>query len=141
MKTVGNVIYGAGVYLIIGLYALGFETANKAVYDSAKTQAARDQAREIANAGVRFAIGDVGSNKVAPYPSGNVSLMNGSVAYTGDHPASLPSSQMRIVSTGTYNGHSVIEEAILEYNNTKWITKRIHEIQSVAEYTRLSQGL
>ena len=129
---------GIGVYCIIGLYALGFSTADQAVVTVAKSQASHDQARQIAQSGVKFAVGDVGSNSAASFPNSSVSLINGSVSYLGDRPASLAATQMRITSTGTYNGFSVTMVAVLSYNGVKWVVQRVYQQQTAAEYTRLS---
>ncbi len=129
---------GIGVYCIIGLYALGFSTADQAVVTVAKSQASHDQARQIAQSGVKFAVGDVGSNSAAAFPNSTVSLISGSVSYLGDRPASLAATQMRITSTGTFNGFSVTMVAVLSYNGVKWVVLRVYQQQTAAEYSRLS---
>ena len=111
-----KIVMGAGVYVVIGLYALGFTAADQAVYTVAKSEAYHDQARQIANVGTRFAVGDMGSNSTPALPSGTVSMIGGSVTYTGDRPAGLTSSQVRVTSSGTYNGFQVTVVAILYYN-------------------------
>ena len=129
---------GASVYIIIGLYALGFNTADEAVYGVARSQAFHDQARQIAQAGLKFAIGDAGSSVWAAFPSSTVSLINGSVTYSADRPAGLSASQMRITSRGSYNGYQVTMVAILQHNGVKWVTQKIFQQQDAAEYARLS---
>ncbi len=133
-----KIVAGAGVYVIIGLYALGFSTADQAVYNVGRSEAFHDQARQIAYVGTRFAMGDMGSNSLAALPSGNVSLIGGSAAYTGDRPAGLTASQMRVTSVGTYNGSIVTIVAILQYNGTKWVTQKVYQKPDAAEYSRLS---
>jgi hypothetical protein len=120
------------------LYALGFSTADQAVYNVGRSQAFHDQAREIAYVGMRFAIGDMGSNSLAAFPSGNVSLIGGSVAYTGDRPAGVAASQVRVTSVGTYNGYTVTIVAILWYNGVKWVTQKVYQKPDAAEYSKLS---
>jgi hypothetical protein len=129
---------GAGVYVMIGLFALGFNTADQAVYNVAKSQAYHDQARQIAQAGVKFAVGDVGSNSSASFPSSTVNLIGGTVSYAGDRPAGLIWSQMRIISSGTYNGFHVTSVAILQFNGTKWVIQRVYQLPDAAEYARMS---
>ena len=133
-----KIVMGVGVYVIIGLYAMGFIAADQAVSSGSRAQAFHDQARQIAQSGVKFAVGDVGSNSAASFPNSSVSLINGSVSYLGDRPASLAATQMRITSTGTYNGFSVTMVAILSYNGVKWVVQRVYQQQTAAEYTRLS---
>jgi len=133
-----KIVAGAGIYVIIGLYALGFNTADEAVYNVGRSQAFHDQARQIAYVGMRFATGDMGSSSLAALPSGNVTLIGGTVAYTGDRPAGLSASQVRVTSVGTYNGFIVTIVAILQFNGVKWVTQKVYQKPDAAEYTRLS---
>ena len=134
-----KIVMGVGVYTMIGLYALGFNTADQAVYTVAQNQAYHDQGRQIANIGVRFAIGDAGANSSAlNLPSGTVSLIGGSVTYTSDRPAGMATTQMRVTSTSTYNSFQVTMVAVLEYNGVKWHLLKIYQQPSATEYTRLS---
>lgn len=129
---------GAGVYVIIGLYALGFNAADQAVYSVGRSEAFHDQARQIAYVGMRFAMGDMGSNASPAFPSGTVSLIGGSVTYTGDRPAGFLASQVRVISRGTYNGYQVTIIAVLQYNGVKWVTQKVYQQQDAAEYSRIS---
>jgi hypothetical protein len=133
-----KIVMGAGVYVIIGLYALGFNAADQAVYNVGRSEAFHDQARQIAYVGMRFSMGDMGSNSSPAIPSGAVNLIGGSVTYTGDRPASLATSQVRVTSVGTYNGYTVTIVAILQYNGVKWVTQRVYQNPDAAEYSRLS---
>jgi hypothetical protein len=133
-----KIVMGAGVYIIIGLYAMGFNAADLSVYNAAKSEAFHDQARQIAYTGMRFAIGDMGSNSAPSFPSGTVNLISGSVTYTGDRPAGLAASQVRVTSRGTYNGFQVTIVAILQYNGVKWTVQRVYQQQDATEYSRLS---
>ena len=64
-----KVIIGLGAYVMIGAFALLFTTTDQAIYNVAQSQAFHDEARQISNAGVKFAIGDVGGNSAAGFPS------------------------------------------------------------------------
>ena len=75
-----KVIVGLGAYVMIGMYTLLFTSTDQAIYNVAQSQAFHDQARQISNAGVKFALGDVGGNSSAAYPSSTVSFNSGSVA-------------------------------------------------------------
>jgi len=133
-----KILVGLGAYVMIGMYTLLFTTTDQAIYNVAQSQAFHDQARQIANAGIRFALGETAGNSAASYPSSAVSFNGGSVTYTGDRPASLTSTQMRITSVGSYNGFQVTMIAILQYNGVKWTVQRIYQQPDPAEYTRLS---
>ncbi|HTR82200.1 MAG TPA: hypothetical protein VMM58_11280 [Bacteroidota bacterium] len=133
-----KVMIGLGVYAVIGLYALAFNTADQTVLNVGQSQAYHDQARQIANVGVKFAIGDAGSSTTPTLAATSVSVMNGNVTYTTDRPAGVSAAQMRVTSVGTYNSFSVTMVAILYYNGTKWILQRVYQQPDAAEYTRLS---
>jgi hypothetical protein len=133
-----KVIIGLGAYVMIGMYALLFTSTDQAIYNVAQSQAFHDDARQISNAGVKFALGDVGGNSGAAFPSSTVGFNGGSVTYAGDRPSGLTGTQMRVTSTGTYNGFQVTMVAILQYNGVKWALQRIYQQPDAAEYSRLS---
>jgi hypothetical protein len=133
-----KVIIGLGAYVMIGMYALLFTSTDQAIYNVAQSQSFHDNARQIAASGVKFALGNVGGNSSAGLPSSTVSFNGGSVTYVADQPAGLSGTQMRVTSTGTYNGFQVTMVAILQYNGIKWTIQRIYQQPSSAEYSRLS---
>ena len=133
-----KIVMGAGVYVIIGLYAVGFNAADQAVYSVGRSQAYHDQARQIAYVGMKFAIGDMGSNSSPAFPSGTVNLIGGTVAYTSDRPAGFATSQMRLTAVGTYNGYQVTISAVLQYTGVKWVTQRVYQNPDAVEYSRLN---
>ena len=133
-----KVIIGLGVYAVIGLYAMAFNTADLSVNNTSQAQAYHDQARQIANVGVKFAIGDAGASTSPSLSTTTVSLMNGGVTYVTDRPTGVAANQMRVTSTGSYNSYAVTMVAILYYNGTKWTLQRVYQVQDATEYTRLS---
>ena len=133
-----KVIIGLGAYVMIGMYALLFTSTDQAIYNVAQSQAFHDDARQISNAGVKFALGDVGGNSGAAFPSSTVGFNGGSVTYVGDRPSGLTGTQMRVTSTGSFNGFQVTMVAILQYNGVKWTLQRIYQQPDAAEYSRLS---
>lgn len=136
-----KVIIGLGIYAVIGLYALAFNTADLSVSNASQSQAYHDQARQIANVGVKFAIGDAGAVTSPSLSTTTVNLMSGSVTYVTDRPAGVAANQMRVTSTGTYGTsptYSVTMVAILYYNGTKWTLQRVYQVPDAAEYSRLS---
>jgi len=120
------------------MYTLLFTSTDQAIYNVAQSQAFHDDARQISTAGVKFALGDVGGNSAAGFPSSTVSFNSGSVTYVGDRPTGLTGTQMRVTSTGTYNGFQVTMVAILQYNGVKWTLQRIYQQPDPTEYSRLS---
>ncbi|HTR81497.1 MAG TPA: hypothetical protein VMM58_07685 [Bacteroidota bacterium] len=133
-----KIMIGLGVYAVIGLYALAFNTADQSVSTVSQVQAYHDQARQIANVGVKFAMGDAGAATSPTLTSTSVTVMSGSVTYTTDRPTGVASTQMRVTSTGSYNTYSVTMVAILYYNGTKWTLQRVYQVPDAAEYSKLS---
>ncbi len=129
---------GLGIYAVIGLYALAFNTADQVMVNVGQNQAYHDMARQIANSGVKFSIGDAGAALSPALVTTTVSFMSGSVTYVTDRPAGVSSSQMRVTSTGSYNNYSVTMVAILYYNGTKWTLQRVYQVPDASEYSRLS---
>lgn len=123
---------------MIGMYTLLFTNTDQAISNVAQSQAFHDQARQISNAGVKFALGSVGGDSGVAYPSNTVTFSGGSVTYVGDRPAGLSGTQMRVTSTGTYNGFQVTMVAILQYNGVKWALQRIYQLPDATEYSKLS---
>jgi len=136
-----KVMLGLGIYAVIGLYALAFNTVDQSMLSVGQNQAYHDMARQIANSGVRLAIGDAGAATSPTMGSSTVSIMNGSVTYVTDRPAGVSSNQMRVTSTGTFSTgptYSVTMVAILYYNGAKWTLQRIYQQPDAAEYGKLS---
>lgn len=133
-----KIVIGIGIYAVIGLYALAFNTADQAVFTVSQNQTFHDQARQMANSGVKFAVGDAGSAASPSLSSTTVSLSTGSVTYTTDRPAGVSANQVRVTSTGSYNGYSVTMVAILQYTGVKWTLSRVYQQADAAEYSRLS---
>ena len=132
---------GLGIYAVIGLYALAFNTADQAMINVGQSQAYHDMARQIANSGVKFSIGDAGSSTTPTLGTTTLSLMSGSVTYVTDRPAGVSANQMRVTSTGTYGtspSYSVAIVSILYYNGTKWTIQRVYQLPDASEYSRLS---
>ncbi|HTY11909.1 MAG TPA: hypothetical protein VMF88_12655 [Bacteroidota bacterium] len=133
-----KVIIGLGAYVMIGMYTLLFTSTDQAIYNVAQSQSFHDDARQIASSGIKFAIGDVGGDSGAAFPSSTVSFNGGSVTYLGDRPAGVSATQMRITATGTYNGFKVTMIAILQYTGVKWTIQRVYQVPDASEYSKLS---
>jgi hypothetical protein len=133
-----KIIVGLGAYIMVGMYTLLFTSTDQAIYNVAQSQSFHDQARQISTSGVKFSVGDVGGNSASAFPSSTVEFNGGSVTYIGDRPDGLSATQMRITSTGSYNGFQVTMVAILQYTGVKWTIQRIYQVPDPAEYSRLS---
>ena len=134
-----RIIFASGVFVIIGMYSLSFQTADKATSAVALAQAYHGQAEQIALAGAKFASVDLGSNPTpAVFPSSSVNLMGGNVSYQGDRPAGMPSSKMRITTVGTYGGHSITYIATVEFISPRWKVQRIYTAPDAAEISILN---
>jgi hypothetical protein len=134
-----KVILASGMFVIIGMYSLAFRTADNASFTVAQAQAFRNQATQIALAGVRFASVDLG-NRESPgvLPSGTVNLMGGSTTYVTDRPAGYPVTQVRVTSTGNYGGHSITTVAVMNWSSLRWTITRTYAQSSAAGYSKLN---
>ena len=133
-----KIIVGLGAYAMIGMYTLLFTSTDQAISNVAQSQSFHDQARQISTSGIKLSVGDVGGNSAAAFPSSSVAVNGGIVMYAGDRPAGLSATQMRVTSTGTYNGFQVTMVAILQYSGVKWTIQRIYQVPDPSEYSKLS---
>jgi hypothetical protein len=133
-----KIIIGLGAYIMVGMYTLLFTSTDQAIYSVAQSQSFHDQARQISTSGIKLSVGDAGGDSAAVFPSSTVEFNGGSVTYVGDRPAALSSTQMRVTSTGSYNGFQVTMVAILQYTGVKWTIQRIYQVPDPVEYSRLS---
>jgi hypothetical protein len=133
-----KIVLLTGVYLIIGLYSLGFNRADESVNRVMIAEANMNQAEQIALAGIRM-----GLNEIAPvigsstFSTRTANIFQGQVSYTGDVPSSLTSTQSRITSTGTLRGHSITMVAIIHLYNGHWKVSRTYSQPTAQEFSML----
>jgi len=133
-----KIVLLTGVYLIIGLYSLGFNRADESVNRVMIAEANMNQSEQIALAGIRM-----GMNEIAPvigssaFSTRTANIFKGQASYRGDVPSSLSSTESRITSTGTLNGHSVTMVAIINLYNGHWRITRIYSQPTAAEFSLL----
>ncbi len=141
-----KVIFLSGLYIIMGVYTVGFNKANTSVRNIANYQASRVEAAQIAQTGIQYAVRDLGTAMPSTLPfSGNVTMMGGSMSYTSDN-AGLPADQARVTAVGTYNGEQVTTIAIVKLMNSlpdaggkhRWNSWQIVQIQTLPETRALS---
>ncbi len=109
-----KVIFLSGLYIILGVYTVGFNKANDAVRSVANSGATFNQADQIARTGLQYAVRDLGTSMPTTMPAmHNASMMGGTAAYTTDVNG-LPANQVRITASGTYNGQTVTTMTIVK---------------------------
>jgi hypothetical protein len=136
----------SGVYAMLGLYTVGIREADIKQYKIAATHADQVQSEEIAKIGVQFCINDLGLSKPSALPSlSGKSVAGGTLSYYSND-SGLDSDQVRIISTGTFNGHEITRVAVVRlletYTSTtkkkkkwnKWITERVYTVVEASEY-------
>ncbi len=118
-----RVIFVGAVAVVMGLYSVGLQKAERAVERVAEVHAYQMQAEEIAKSGVVLSINALGSAKDASkFPNvSNKSIFSGTVSY---RVTDLPGSDALVRSTGVYKGHTVIREAVVRLTSTTSITKK-----------------
>jgi hypothetical protein len=120
-----KIIMLSGIYMILGMYTVSFNSADGASFDLAAKTATTVQAEQIARTGISLALA-----KMANTPSSatsntiNVSVMGGTVNCTV--PAFNSGSQYLITSTGIFNGKNVVVKAVFVYTNNRWRVNRIY---------------
>lgn len=138
-----RVIFVGAVSVIMGLYTVGLQKAERAVGRIGEVHAYQMQAEEIARSGVSLAINKMGQSKPAKLPKLNgLSIFGGTVSYVVDD-SGLPAEQARITAVGTFQGHQVTRTAVVALTGTtgggkkkkKWSNWEILKV-----YTQLSQS-
>ncbi|GJQ22113.1 MAG: hypothetical protein HBSIN02_24680 [Bacteroidia bacterium] len=119
-----RVIFVGAVSVILGLYSVGLEKADRAVSRVAEVHAYQMQAEEIAKGGIALAVNTMGTSRPSQLPSMSPRPMfGGTVSYVVDDQG-LPSDQARITAWGVFQGHTVKREAIVQLTSTQRIGRR-----------------
>jgi hypothetical protein len=122
----------SGVYIILGLYTLSFNTADEATSKIAYTAGNKAQAEQLARTGVYLAqlkLYNYSPSTWYQYPytyfgTQNRSTMGGSVSYSAAIQPSLASNERQIVATGTIGTTQVTAKVIVQYDKGRWRTVR-----------------
>ena len=139
-----RVILVGAVSIILGLYSVGLQKAERAVDRVGEIHAYQMQAEEIAKGGIALAVNKMGTSKPAALPSlSYLSVFGGTVSYVVDD-AGLPSNEARITVQGIYKGHQVSRIAVIRLTSTSgskkkkwsnWETVKVITQYAEAEYT------
>lgn len=109
-----RVIFVGAVSVILGLYSVGLERADRAVSRVAEVHAYQLQAEEIAKGGVAMAVQAMGSSKPSQLPSMSPRPMfGGTASYVVDEQG-LASDEARITAQGVFQGHTVTREVVVK---------------------------
>lgn len=114
-----RVIFVGAVSVILGLYSVGLERAERAVGRVAEVNAYQMQAEEIAKGGVAMAINKLGTEKPTTLPSQSaMAMFGGTVSYVVNDQG-LGADEARIRATGIYQGHTAVREAVVKLTSTQ----------------------
>lgn len=109
-----RVIFVGAVSMIIGLYAVGLQKAERAVNRIGQVHASQMQSEEIAKSGVSLAVNAMGTSKPSPLPSlSNQSAFGGALSFMVDD-AGLAADEARITSMGIFGDHQAMRVAIVK---------------------------
>ncbi|HAP36451.1 MAG TPA: hypothetical protein DCQ28_11100 [Bacteroidetes bacterium] len=123
-----KIVMLSGIYLILGMYTVGFTSADRNNSSIAESVANSVQAEQIARTGISLAMTKMGgSSSINSYTDQNASVMNGSVVYSAS-PAGLPASQSQVTSTGTFSGKTVTIKAVFSYERNRWRVIRMYVV-------------
>ena len=118
-----KVIMLSGVYLILGMYTIGFDTAHQSNFDLAAYTATQIQAEQIARTGISLAMTKMGGNSTMhSFNSTSAFVMGGSVVYS----ATGTSSQSQVTSVATFNGARTVVTAVFTFYNNRWRISRLY---------------
>lgn len=122
-----KVIMLSGVYIILGVFTVNFNSLDSASFDSAISTMSTTQAEQLARTGLSLALAymadDVGTYS---YGEQTLSTMGGTVTYNADRPASFSSTQSQVVAVGTFNGKQVTMTALFQFYGGRWKIVRIY---------------
>lgn len=114
-----RVIFVGAVSVILGLYSVGLERADRAVSRVAEVHAYQLQAEEIAKGAVSLAVHAMGTSKPSQLPSMSPrSMFRGTASYAVDDQG-LASDEARITAQGIFQGHTVTREVIVRLTSTQ----------------------
>ena len=122
-----KIIMLSGVYVILGVYVINFNSVDTTILDSALSTASTAQAEQLARTGLSLALAYMADNSATySFSERSLSTMGGSVTYSADRPASLPASQSQVVAVGTFNGKQITMTAVFQYYGGRWKIARIY---------------
>jgi len=121
-----KIVMLSGIYLILGMYTVGFTSADRNNSSIAESVANSIQAEQIARTGISFAMTKMGGSfATSSYTNQNASVMNGSVVYSASQ-TGLPATQSQVTSTGTFAGKTVTIKAVFSYDRNRWRVIRMY---------------
>lgn len=139
-----RVIFVGAVSIILGLYSVGLQKAERAVERVGEIHAYQMQAEEIAKGAIALAINKLGTSKPASLPTlSNLSMFGGTASYVVDD-AGLSSDEARITAQGIYKGHQVSRVAVVRLTSTtiskkkkwsNWETVKVFTKYADSEFT------
>lgn len=139
-----RVIFVGAVSIILGLYSVGLQKAERAVERVGEIHAYQMQAEEIAKGAIALAINKLGTSKPASLPTlSNLSMFSGTASYVVDD-AGLSSNEARITAQGIYKGHQVSRVAVVRLTSTtiskkkkwsNWETVKVFTKYADSEFT------
>lgn len=119
-----RVIFVGAVSIILGLYSVGLQKAERAIGRVGETHAYQMQAEEIAKGAIALAVYKMGVSKPTALPSlSNLSMFGGTASYVVDD-AGLPSNEARITAQGIYKGHQVSRIAVIRLTSATFTKKK-----------------
>ncbi len=122
-----RVIFVGAVSIILGLYSVGLQKAERAVDRVGEIHAYQMQAEEIANGAISLAINKMGTSKPVLLPTlSNLSMFGGTGSYVVNDAGLAIANEARITAQGIYKGHQVSRVAVVRLvtstssNKKKW---------------------
>lgn len=117
------------MYIILGLYVFGFNSADEVTSKVSYTAAVTTQAEQLAQTGVSMALLKLGSVSSASLTTQSKTTMGGTVTYDAQQ-GSLSSDQRTITSSATIgtsaNAVTVTVKSVVHFDKNRWRVLRTY---------------
>ena len=117
-----NIIVLVGVYIVLGLYALGFSGSELSRTETSIAVANNIQAEQIARSGVSLMIAEMGTDSLFSSSEHNRSILGGNVTYSV---LVGPTVQSTVQAVGLFSGSTSTLTATCVYDRGRWRVARL----------------
>ena len=126
-----KIVMLSGIYLILGMYVLSFNSANTESGKNVIKSASKTQAEHMARTGISLALKEMGNVSTKHTITQQiVSFSADKVQYSAYRATGHPLSETQITAIGTDGNESVTMIAVCSYDRGRWRITRIYTVPS-----------
>lgn len=116
-----KIVMISGIYLILGMYTLSFQTSETTHSESVIAVANSTKADGLAKTGISLALAKMGTNAALhTYSEEQRSVDGGILAFSATQPDGFSSTQTKVTSTAIVHDDTVKVVAIFTYDRGRW---------------------